>query len=153
MDTKNNSGNRNSGDYNSGDYNSGMFNTDEPKMRMFNKDSEYTYTEFCNKFGYGDISIPITAWINKDRMTDDEKKSVNGWSEMGGYLKTLGYKEAWAKAWSEADKEQKDWYKNLPNFDNDIFFEITGIKVDEEVEEMTLAQVCEKLGKTVKIIK
>lgn len=31
--------------------------------------------------------------------------------------------------------------------------EITGIKVNEEVEELTLKQVYEKLGKNIKIIK
>ena len=148
-----NSGRCNSGHYNSGDCNSGMFNTNEPKMRMFNKDSQYTYIEFRNKFGYNDISLPLTAWINKDKMTDEEKQNVVGWSEMGGYLKTLGYNEAWARAWSEASERRKDWYKNLPNFDKDIFFEITGIKIDEEVEEMTMEDVCKALGKTIKIKK
>ena len=148
-----NSGHRNSGYFNSGDRNSGMFNTDEPKMRMFNKDSDYTYSEFRNKFGYKDILLSLTIWIYKEHMTDKEKKSVDGWSERGGYLKTLDYKEAWAKAWSEASERRKDWYKNLPNFDKDIFFEITGIKIDEEVEEMTMEDVCKALGKTIKIKK
>ena len=148
-----NSGHFNSGDYNSGKRNSGMFNTDEPKMRMFNKDSDYTYSEFRNKFGYKDILLSLTIWIYKEHMTDKEKKSVDGWSERGGYLKTLDYKEAWAKAWSEASEKQKNWYKNLPNFDADIFEEITGIKVKEEVEEMTMEDVCKALGKTIKIKK
>jgi len=148
-----NSGYRNSGHFNSGDYNSGMFNTNEPKMRMFNKDSQYTYIEFRNKFGYKDILLSLTIWIYKEHMTDKEKKSVDGWSERGGYLKTLDYKEAWAKAWSEASEKQKNWYKNLPNFDADIFEEITGIKVKEEVEEMTMEDVCKALGKTIKIKK
>ena len=126
-----NSGDWNSGRWNSGDWNSGIFNTNEPKMRSFNKDSEYTYTEFRNKFGYGEFDLPICSWIDPEDMTAKEKKAVKGWSEMGGYLKTLGYKEAWKKGWSEATQEQKDWYKSFPNFDAKIFEEITGINIED----------------------
>ena len=132
-----NSGDYNSGDYNSGDYNSGyrnsgIFNTDEPKMRSFNKESEYTYTEFRNKFGWNDIVLPVTARITKDGMTDEEKKEVDGWEQMGGYLKTLSYKDAWKEGWENAKKEQKEWYLSLPNFDPAIFKEITGIDVESK---------------------
>ncbi len=51
---------------------------------------------------------------------------------MGGYLKTLSYKEAWAEGWKKATQEQKDWYKSFPNFDAEIFFEITGIRIDKD---------------------
>ncbi len=136
-----NSGNRNSGNYNSGNRNSGMFNTNEPKMRIFNKECDLAYTEFRSKFGYKDIALPVCSWIEVENMTEDEKKNVEGWSEMGGYLKTLEYKEAWKKAWSEASKEVKDWYQSLPNFDWSIFTEITGI--EKEKKEMSVGDVIE----------
>jgi uncharacterized protein YodC (DUF2158 family) len=123
-----NSGYYNSGYYNSGYYNSGWFNRNEPKMRMFEKESEYTYSEFREKFGYNDISLPTCVWVNKEDMTDVEKKLSTSWETTGGYLKVLGYKEAWAKAWNEASQKVKDWYKSLPNFDEKIFEDITGIK-------------------------
>ena len=126
-----NSGNRNSGNWNSGDGNSGIFNTDEPKMRAFNKKCNLTYTEFREKYGYKDLDLPICSWIDKEDMTDQEKKDIEGWETMGGYLKTLSYKEAWKKAWSEASEEQKDWYKSFPNFSASIFKEITGIDIEE----------------------
>jgi hypothetical protein len=125
-----NSGDYNSGDYNSGDYNSGAFNTDEPKMRLFNKESEYTRTEYAGKFGWKWINLPITRWISKDDMTDQDKKDSPGYTETGGCLKTLGYKEAWKIAWEELDQGKKNWFLNLPNFDATIFEEITGINVD-----------------------
>jgi len=127
-----NSGDRNSGDWNSGDRNSGIFNTNEPKMRAFNKDSDMTYTEFRGKFGYQDIHLPLNEWRDKSEMTDEEKKSVVGWETMGGYLKTLSYKEAWAAGWAKATDEQKKWYQSFPNFSWSIFTEITGIKIGEE---------------------
>jgi hypothetical protein len=140
-----NSGNRNSGNGNSGDWNSGywnsgygnsgngnsgIFNTNEPKMRAFNKESDMTYTEFRVKFGYQDIHLPLNEWRDKSNMT--EEKSVEGWKTMGGYLKTLSYKEAWAVGWAKATDEQKKWYQSFPNFDAKIFEEITGIKIGEE---------------------
>ena len=148
-----NSGHFNSGDCNSGHFNSGWFNTNEPKMRFFNKDSEYTCTEFSEKFGFVYPDLHICQWVDKEDMTDAEKKEVSGWNEVGGYLKTLNYKEAWAEYWGRASKSDKQFFMNLPNFDADIFKEITGIDVEEKVEELTLAEVCKRLGKTVKIVK
>jgi hypothetical protein len=91
-----------------------------------------THTEFRTKWGYKDIDLPLNVWCDKSEMTDEEKKSVSGWEQMGGYLKTLSYKEAWAAGWAKASDEQKKWYQSLPNFDADIFFEITGIKIGEK---------------------
>ena len=146
-----NSGDYNSGYYNSGDRNSGWFNTDEPKMRMFGKESEYTLTEFRNKFGYNDIDLPLNAWIYLIEMTEDEKKEFPIALQMDGYLKTLDYKEAWKVAWERASKEQKEWYKNLPNFDKDIFLEITGIDITvcDVVKDGQIIEVCIN-GKTFK---
>jgi hypothetical protein len=127
-----NRGDWNSGNGNSGDRNSGIFNTNEPKMRAFNKESDMTYTGFRMKFGYQDIRLPLNEWRDKSNMTDEEKKSVEGWETMGGYLKTLSYKEAWAVGWAKATDKQKEWYKSLPNFDAKIFEEITGIKIGGE---------------------
>ncbi len=98
-------------------------------MRAFNKDTDITYTEFREKFGYRDIDFPLNEWRDKEEMTSEEKKAINGWEQMGGYLKTLSYKEAWAAGWAKATPEQKEWYKSFPNFDAGIFFEITGIDV------------------------
>ena len=91
-----------------------------------------TYSEFRAKFGYQDIHLPLNEWRDKSEMTDEEKKSVEGWETMGGYLKTLSYKEAWAAGWAKATDEQKKWYQSFPNFDAAIFEEITGIKIGGE---------------------
>ena len=144
-----NSGDRNSGDGNSGDGNSGIFNIDEPKMRAFNKECDMTYTEFREKFGYEDLDLPICSWTDKENMTDEEKENISGWETMGGYLKTLSYKEAWKKAWNEATQEQKDWYKSFPNFDAKIFEEITGIDIEETFKSGEVIEIC-KNGKKIK---
>lgn len=91
-----NSGRYNSGYYNSGHYNSGLFNTNEPKMRLFNRECKYTYSEFVATFGYRTLNPTLTEWILSADMTDAHETT-------GGYLKTFTYKEAWSNAWKNAD--------------------------------------------------
>src|SRR3990167_4872835 len=123
-----NSGNYNSGDYNSGDYNSGAFNTDKPNTRLFNK--------FTDK-KMGEIEIPyidlkITEWLSEDKMTDEQKKNDPDFRIRGGQLVKRDYKEAWKLAWSEIDQATKNKFVTLPNFDAEIFFEITGVDLREK---------------------
>ena len=136
-----NSGNRNSGDYNSGDYNSGncnsgnrnsgFFNSNEPNIRMFNKE-----TNLKRK----DINIPywcyfdLTIWVSHDTATEEEKEEHKTEIETcGGFLKTLEYKEAWRLAWDKASKEEHEQLLKLPNWDNEVFKEITGIDAEAEI--------------------
>ena len=74
------------------------------------------------------IELPLNRWIDKKDMSKKEKDEVRGWSEMGGYLKTLGYEEAWKVWWEEAKEEQKNAILNCGYFDAKIFEGITGIK-------------------------
>jgi hypothetical protein len=138
-----NSGDRNSGDYNSGDYNSGdynsgyrnsgIFNTDEPKMRAFNQKTDMTMTEFINSSKYIHFVIPLNEWIPEEDMTEEEKDKHPEYETTGGYLKQREYKEAWAEWWKKnKSDEMKEKIKNLPNFDADIFEEITGIRIDDD---------------------
>lgn len=137
-----NSGDCNSGNYNSGDCNSGSFNTNAPKMRLFNKELDITVSEFYEKYNIY-MNIPLNKWIEKENMSKEEKKSISGWETMGGYLKTLKFKEACVIWWEENPKEHKRFLE-LPGFDAEIFKEITGIDIDNKVDI-----ICE--GKTVRI--
>ncbi len=96
-------------------------------MRFFNKDSEYTYSEFAKKFSFIYPDLKICSWVSykdlpKEKQTADTKN-------MGGMLKTLTYHEAWAEYWGRANESNKKWFTTLPNFDPAIFKEITGIDV------------------------
>ena len=152
-----NSGNRNSGYWNSGDWNSGnrnsgYFNTGSPnKIQIFNVWVEMTNEEFENKYNiYADL--PLNRWVDISDMTEDEKENNLGWEQRGGFLKTLEFKEACRVWWSENEDRHKDFLE-LPNFNAEIFKEITGIDVDQKEEEMTMEEVCKALGKTIKIKK
>lgn len=91
-----------------------------------------TLSEFYEKVDYPVCDLPLNRWIDKEDMTDEEKENVSGWETMEGYLKTLDYKEAWQVFWKETNKENKDKFLKLPNFDAEIFKEITGIDVTEK---------------------
>ena len=126
-----NSGSCNSGSWNSGSCNSGFFNSDEPNIRMFNKDTNLKR---------GDINIPswcyfsLTVWVSHDTATEEEKEKHKREIETcGGYLKTLDYKEAWKLAWSKASKEEHKQLLKLPNWNNKVFIEITGIDAESEI--------------------
>ena len=121
----------NSGSWNSGSWNSGFFNSDEPNIRMFNKDTNLKR---------GDINIPswcyfsLTVWVSHDTATEEEKEKYKREIEtFGGYLKTLEYKEAWKLAWSKASKEEHKQLLKLPNWNNKVFIEITGIDAELEI--------------------
>ena len=67
-------------------------------------------------------------------MTDKEKENNPDYETLGGYLRKMTYKEAWKYSWNNANKENRKLILKLPNFDNEIFKEITGIDVCKELE-------------------
>ena len=123
-----NSGYRNSGNWNSGYRNSGLFNTDEPAVRMFNRPTDFKRSEIklpdCLYFG-------LTVWVSSDDMSDAEKIEHPEHETTGGYLKTLDYKEAFTAAMQKATPEEIEQIRNLPNFDADVFEEISGFRIKE----------------------
>ena len=123
-----NSGHSNSGDYNSGSYNSGFFNTNEPTMRLFNKETGLKRSEIDIPYIY----LPVEKWISESDMTEEQKKADPDFHVKGGTLTTQPYKDAWKEVWPELGSETKERFKNLPNFCPDVFEEITGIRVDAE---------------------
>ena len=126
-----NSGSRNSGDWNSGNWNSGYFNSDEPLVRIFNKETNVSRNDIdFPSFLYFDL----TVWVSHDTATDEEKEEHKEEIETsGGFLKTLGYKEAFRLAWDKASKEEHRQLLELPNWNNEIFKEISGIDAEAEI--------------------
>lgn len=140
-----NSGNRNSGDKNSGDKNSGdwnktcfsngCFNTKLPKIFLFNKLSNWTYQDWLDSDArYILMNCPANAltWVWDYNMTEEEKEQHPEYSVTGGFLKNIeveGKRQEW---WDGLTKENKDIVMSLPNFDKDIFKEITGIDVEAD---------------------
>lgn len=125
-----NSGDRNSGHWNSGNWNSGYLNTDESTVRMFNKQTNLMRSEivFPDYFYF-----EMNTWVDEEHMTKKEKEENDQYRVTGGYLKVRDYKDAWREAWDNADDKDRRKTLALPNWDNEIFREITGIDVEKEL--------------------
>lgn len=129
----NNRGNWNSGDNNSGDWNSGDFNScvnsngvfcneEDMNIRIFNKPSGMSLEQFrSSKYADALLSAPFSliGWV------EDETKTE------GCYLKKYTYKEACANWWNKLSVDAKETIKSIPNFDEKVFENITGIKVEK----------------------
>jgi hypothetical protein len=134
-----NSGDRNSGDRNSGDWNStrhssGVFNSEEAKILMFNKPSDWTYNDWRRSEANGVLSgLVLSEWIGWYNMTDEEKKEYPKAFVTDGYLKRHDYKTACAAMWAKLSDIEKQRVYDLPNFDAEVFFQITGIQTKQSV--------------------
>jgi hypothetical protein len=74
--------------------------------------------------------------VSHDTATEQEKETYKKEIETcGGFLKTLEYKEAWRLAWDKASKEEHEELLKLPNWDNEVFKEITGIDAEYEIKK------------------
>ena len=132
-----NSGNRNSGNWNSGDWNktnfsNGCFNTEEPKIFLFNKPSDWTYRDWLNsdaRYLLNQIPRNVVDWIWSDNMTDEEKEQHPEYEVVGGYLKILDESECGQLWWDSLSERYKNIIKAMPNFDKEIFEDVTGIKI------------------------
>ncbi len=126
-----NSGYRNSGDRNSGYRNSGIFNKTnysngvfcniEPKICIFNIQTDWTLKEFINSKYYDAImssDFPLTEW---EQLPETPENGVDG------KLKVNTYEEACRRWWSGMSDKNKAIIKEIPNFDIDVFCDITGL--------------------------
>ena len=136
-----NSGNWNSGSCNSGDWNktcfsNGCFNTKSPKIFLFNKPSDWTYQDWLDSDArYILMNCPTNAltWVWNYDMTDEEKQQHPEYSVTCGFLKNVEGEGEMQEWWDGLTKERKNIVMSLPNFDKNIFKEITGIDVNKFV--------------------
>ena len=132
-----NTGNMNTGDWNTGDWNtgnsnSGMFCTEKnPKIKLFDKNSDLTFFDAREIRGIQILNwnYENNWWIYKENMTEQEKKNNPDYETLGGYLKSVSHKEACKIMWDRLGADEKEEVKKIPNFDKDVFLEVTGIEV------------------------
>jgi len=125
-----NTGNRNTGDWNTGNRNTGLFNTITPNLLIFNQNSNWSIQDWYNSKAYSaSLKFVLTKWISEEEMTTQEKIDNPKFHIQEGYLKNYSYKDACENWWSILSQQEKYSFKELPNFDEAIFFEITGCKL------------------------
>mgnify|MGYP002765322648 CR=1 FL=1 len=132
-----NTGNRNTGDRNTGDWNStnfstGFFNSEQQPIYMFNQPTNMQRNDICDLAGIRILNwnYEDSWWIYSENMSAEEKAVHPEHETTGGYLKTVGFKTACKTMWNSLDDDEKEAVKAIPNFDADVFEEITGISVN-----------------------
>ena len=128
-----NSGNRNSGDWNSGDWNSGYCNTTEPTVRLFDHQTDITFSDFKWSRAYGllcNIPSDCLTWKYSEYMTDDEKAEHPEHETTGGFLYLeKADRQAW---WESLSDESKAAITSMPYFDAEKFYMCTNIRVEQQ---------------------
>lgn len=128
-------GSHSTGYWSISNYSSGHFSTiDYSGFSVFNKECSLEDWENWEKPSW--LYFDLTEWTEECDMTDEEKASNTTYIIMGGYLKVYDYKEAFQRSYNNATREEQLKIKTCPNFDADIFYKISGIRVDEEPEQV-----------------
>ena len=134
-----NTGDRNTGDWNTGDWNianasSGCFCTENQKILIFDKPSDWTIKDWWNsdvRYLLNKIPKNVVEWIYSSDMTDEEKEKYPTHEATGGYLKVLNESESAQIWWNGLSEKDKETIKSIPNFDVEKFEKCAGIKVGE----------------------
>lgn len=133
-----NTGNYNTGNYNTGEWNktnraNGCFNTKNPTLYFFNKPSKWTYEKWLISHQRNLLQdMPRKndfVWTPSCVMTDEEKELHSEYKITRGYFRVVDNIKCRQGWWDELREIDKNSIKSLPNFDKDIFEEITGIKI------------------------
>ena len=118
-----NTGHSNTGYWNTGNWNTGKWNTVNNEAGHFNTE-EITTIRVFNK------PCSLKVW-NDAYKPDFLFFDLTYWDDVQGKQKEYEYKEAFMKSWLQADKINRMKVKDLPNFDSDVFFEISGIRMED----------------------
>lgn len=123
----------NSGDWNSGNWNSGNCNTTEPTIRLFDHQTDITFSDFRNSRAYGllcHMPSDCLIWKYSEYMTDDEKAAHPEHETTGGFLYLeKADRQAW---WESLSDESKAAITSMPYFDADKFYKCTNIRVEQQ---------------------
>jgi hypothetical protein len=124
-----NTGNWNTGDWNTTNYSCGVFCTEPQKILIFDKPSDWTLDDWWNSDARRLLNqIQTVFWVNSSNMTPEEKELHPEHKTTGGFLKAVHLYEAAEKWWSELSDKEKQIIRDIPNFDPDKFYAITGIR-------------------------
>lgn len=100
---------------------------------LFNKPSDMTYLEWIgsNARYLLDQMPKNVKWVYATNMTDEEKEQHPNFKVVRGYLKESCKQSGQSRQewWNSLQDYEKKIIKDIPNFDADIFYECTGIKV------------------------
>ena len=99
---------------------------------FFNKPSTWSLEDWYRSEArslMNQISKDVVEWICEEDMTDEEKAEYPTYKTTGGYLKVLDESECGQIWWDGLSENDRDIIRALPNFDREIFENVTGIKI------------------------
>ena len=94
-----------------------------------------TYRDWLNsdaRYLLNQIPGDVLEYVWFEDMTDEKKAAHPEAKTTGGYLKQLDNSECGSIWWRGLNDYEKSIIKAIPNFDKEIFKEITGVDVDME---------------------
>lgn len=100
----------------------------QKNLQVFNVSvTENEYNKVKSSLDVKNFKLPIAKWVDIKEI----KSPITTQKQLGGYLKTLSYKDAWKEMWAGLSSEDKEFFKNIPHFNADIFEKITSIKIED----------------------
>jgi len=76
------------------------------------------------------IDFRPADWIWSNEMSDAEKAEHPEHETTGGYLKIRNIADCYTQWWDNLSNRERQIIMNIPNFDANKFYEITGIKIN-----------------------
>ena len=125
---------------NTGDRNTGYLNTLNPKVTIFNKTSDIDFWNIVfPEYFYFDFVPSYVERVEEKDMSEIEKANNPTYKTTSWYLKvTENDKELKSyrrKSWDKASHDDRMKTFSLPNFDADIFEEITWLHIHDYGKE------------------
>ena len=121
-----NTGNWNTGNWNTGNWNTGYCNTGDRNVMLFDHETTFTFdcktmVEFRNRVQR--LLNPLCEWVSDINMSEEEKEKYPTYKTTGGYLKVNEN----MRNDTHITKEDEEFFRSLPYFDEAKFLECTGI--------------------------
>lgn len=133
-----NIGHGNTGNWNKANHCTGFFSTISQPIYMFNKPTKFIrLRDVYNLRGVRAFTVACkfaqskAIWVREEDMSEDEKAVHPEYKHTGGYRKDIDVMEVYRKAWEIMSEFDRETVKALPNFDAEVFKEITGIDVNK----------------------
>ena len=125
-------GNCSTGDWSTGNHSTGHFCTKDGRgFGAFNKKIHKDYKTARTIWDAAEkppcLFFKMTVWVDSKDMTEQEKINNPKYASTLGYLKVLDYKSAFSASVLAAPKKERDMIRALPNFDAEVFLEISGV--------------------------
>lgn len=105
------------------------FNIKNHRLYFFNKETDIRLEDFIlSKLCSILNKLSFVEYVNPYDISNEEKFLYNDYDNR--YYKALDFKEGFARFWQNLSEDEKQIIKEMPNFNSDKFYEITGVNVE-----------------------